>query len=256
MFKLSPHGLSTFRQCRRKYWYRYVDRAHANLHRQWPFLTAGANVHATLKDLLRPSCLDRTFASARSILAEKWATNRQGFADRDEEELYWRRALGQLRWFCAGEEAQARPFEREATYSTYLASDFYLSGRIDRVDADPDGGYRVVDYKTSRTSRGYDETQLLIYVLILSASLHFDVRAAEYLYLNGEGRRGLVPSAADLAAIRADLHETRREIEAESAWRPTPAFLCRWCDFAPLCREGRDAAHSSPEAEAEEEEEV
>ena len=241
MFRLSPHRLSTFRQCPRRYRFRYVDACHPELHKQWPFLILGQNVHATLRALLRPGNHDRSYAHARALLTTCWRENRHGFSSRVEEEEYWRRALDQLRWFCGTEEAQVRPANLEATYSTYLASDFRLEGKVDRVDEDADGGYHIVDYKTSKTSRNVDPSQLLIYVLLLHRSLDFDVRSASYLFLNGDGRRTLYPQAPDLKGAVEELFEARADIEAERRFAPNPCVLCRWCDFLELCPAGQEA---------------
>ncbi len=241
MFRLSPHRLSIFRQCRRRYWYRYVDRRHAELHKQWPFLIFGQTMHATLKQFLGPANHERGYAQARAILVDRWAETRAGYTSRDEEAMYWRRGLAQLRWLCNCEEAQARPSMLEATYSTYLTSDFRLDGKIDRVDVDGTGGCHVVDYKTGKSSRGADALQLLIYALILSGSLHFDVRSASFLFLNGEGRRPVQPGEADLRWAREELFATRADIEAEREFKSSPSFLCRWCDFLDLCPAGREA---------------
>jgi putative RecB family exonuclease len=253
MFRLSPHRFSTFRQCPRRYKWRYLDSLHSDVHKQWPFLTLGQNVHATLRALLRPGNHDRSYTQARALLTARWRENRGGFASRAEEEEYWHRALDQLRWFCASEEAQARPAALEANYTAYLDADFRLDGRVDRIDQDADGGVHVVDYKTSKTSRNQDPLQLTLYVLLLSRSLDYSVRSASYLFLNGDGRYTQYPRAEDLKGVVKELFAAKAEIEAERRFAANPCFLCRWCDFLDLCPAGLEAV-GAPSADASEEE--
>jgi ATP-dependent helicase/DNAse subunit B len=116
-----------------------------------------------------------------------------------------------------------------------------VSGKIDRIDAEPDGSLVLRDYKTGRAPkddggmfRGGRELQIPIYVL--AARMLFPGRrvAAAFLdYVNG-GR----PVAFDPDAIAGDEFRSllKEMVDAMGAggFVQEPAS-CRFCDFGSVC---------------------
>ena len=239
MFKLSPFKLGVFRQCRRRYKYHYVDGLYGQYHKRWPHLTMGAHVHGALNAFFSRLNRDRSPARLRWLLQQRWGRYRDCFADRAEEQLYWSRALGQLRWLCATQDLTAQPIMLEAIHEVGLAPGFRLVGKVDRVDRDEDGALCIVDYKTNKSSGYADDFQLLAYALLLGRKFRAEVASASYLFLNGDGLHNLVPTSADLERAAELLHAARAEIQAERNYEPRPGPLCRWCDFQDLCAEAR-----------------
>ena len=235
MFSLSPHKLSIYRQCPRRYKYQYVDGLLEHYRKYWPFYTMGAHVHGALSHFLSRTNKDRSLARLEALLAQRWPSERRGFASRAEEEEYRRRALGQLRWFHAHEDTSAQPHMVEAMHSVVIAPDLLLTGKVDRVDREEDGSFHLIDYKTSRSSAYAEDFQLRAYAVLLTRRYGVPVSRASYLFLGGDGWVSWEPSADDLARTEAELAAAREDILAERDFQARPNRFCPWCDFLELC---------------------
>lgn len=149
---------------------------------------------------------------------------------------------GYLRWLQRHEATGARFVEAEAEHTAALGS-VTLVGRIDRVDAVPEGGRLLLDYKTEsaqasrdRMKQPLEDTQLAFYAALMEEDA---VRAA---YLN-VGERGdvLMVEHPDLQQARALLRQAiRHDLDRIAAGAAMPALgegrVCDFCAARGLCR--------------------
>ena len=117
-----------------------------------------------------------------------------------------------------------------------------LSGIIDRLELDADGGLVVTDYKTGRAPRESSEQAKLV-------GVHFYAFLCEQLF----GRRPVrvqllhlrepmsittVPSDQSIRGLRqqtlAIWSAVERACRTED-FRPKPSFACSWCDYQAYC---------------------
>ena len=126
-------------------------------------------------------------------------------------------------------------------------------GRIDRIEQDPDGALRIVDYKTGRTpppkKEGAGSLQLGFYTLAAAGDeavgAFGQVREAEFWHplASAPARRVTPFEPARLEETRARLEEIAGSIAAED-WTPKPGKACGRCGVRLVCPawpEGQEA---------------
>jgi len=198
----------------------------------------GNHVHASLKDFLSlVPAPQRTFEALERILSHRWAKDRSGFEDADQEQEYLERARQQLRWFVASQDVTVAPFMTERYHEAPLAQGVILRGRIDRVDKEADGTLHIIDYKTGKLPAEVDDEPLLLYALILSRALHSNVSRTTYLFLAEGATHTFEPASDLLEEAKGRALATARQIEAEEEFPPQPGSRCLDCDFAVICEE-------------------
>lgn len=236
MFKVSPFKLNLYKTCPQQYKYVYIDDIADQYKTAKPYLTMGAHVHNALKDFFELEDVNRrTWATLEALLRKRWRENRNGFASRDEETLYGKKAIQMLKVFVHENDITARPLLLEDYYETSLGSEVKLLGRIDRVDEDADGVH-VIDYKTGKPNEEkFDPLQLAAYAMIISAKLKKPVRKASFLYLQTNLWQSVEPSDELYQDTVDRIMQEISQIQNEREFRPTPNPFCRSCDFIEIC---------------------
>jgi len=172
--------------------------------------------------------------------------------------LAWQAATQQAGWRWAdGERTLQRPLDEGALGGTVA-----LHGRIDRIDEQGPGRFRVLDYKTRdgaslrRAQRDPGEdVQLLFYALL------FDPPPVEAAYLSlqrppdpRDPLQGVVqmvaapqPLAAQAAALRGALALALERVAGGAALPANGVeSVCRRCELRSLCRHGYTEAPPAP----------
>ncbi len=137
-----------------------------------------------------------------------------------------------------------------------------IHGSIDRIDLLPDGGFRVLDYKTgkgpsSKSVQRGEKLQLPLYLLAAAQLIFADrpeaqVHSADFLPVHGSAEQmasRVQPSGRRKPAIHAGNWTTiqqtvRDQLQAVAAGLRAGAFSvapnpnlspCRYCEFRPIC---------------------
>lgn len=242
----SPSRLKTFLECPRKYDFSVVQKIPG---RPSPHLDLGSNVHAALRDFLRLPPAQRTWEALLEAYRAAWRANKPAFARRTRDELrdWGERGKAMLQRFFDEVAPDLEPLALEKNVRIEFA-DFTLGGRVDRVDALPDGTLRVVDYKTGKFPRDLarareDDLAAAIYARGTSeAFVGAPVSVVEYLHL-GTMERLVFPVDPAWQAHKETavvvLAGRAREAEVRGTFEAQPSNFCRWCDYLQRCREGR-----------------
>jgi putative RecB family exonuclease len=244
---LSPSRAADFMSCPLKYRFRVVDRLP-----EPPSSAAvrGTVVHRVLEDLFALPAPERTLAEAVSLVPGAWDAVREQepevlamFADEQELSAWLKSAEPLLAtYFTLEDPTRFDSAQRELRVETTLESGLVLRGFIDRVDANPAGETRVIDYKTGRApGPGFESSalfQMRFYALVLWRSTGVLPRLLQLLYLGSGEVVSYQPDEADLRA-------TERKVSALWAaitkahdtgdWRPSPSKLCDWCNHQAIC---------------------
>ncbi|MBN9620452.1 MAG: PD-(D/E)XK nuclease family protein, partial [Actinobacteria bacterium] len=175
---LSPSRAADFKNCPLLYRFRCVDRLP-----QSPSLAAtrGTMVHAVLESLFELPAAERTLAAAQDLLPAAWERVRTEepvvdelfAADSDGHEFGdWMASAAALlgNYFELEDPSRLEPESREQLIEV-VVDGLRLRGYVDRLDVNPDGDIRVVDYKTGATPREAFEAkalfQMKFYALVL-----------------------------------------------------------------------------------------
>ena len=125
--------------------------------------------------------------------------------------------------------------EREFSFPMTEKVEFY--GFIDRIDSDGMGGYRLIDYKTSKKlfSKSDITTPLQMVVYALAIENEFGVPPSEYEYdFILLDKIQPVVSQGFVARGETKIYKTLEKIEVDrkaQSFDPKPSPLCHWCDY-------------------------
>ncbi|MBI2829908.1 MAG: PD-(D/E)XK nuclease family protein [Chloroflexi bacterium] len=244
--QLSPSGISTFQQCRRRYKFQYIDKLGDKYGRPKPYFTMANHVHDTVRDFLRVRPVQlRTLTTIEQILQKNWARYHVGFRNAADEQRWRERALAQLRAFVAQHDITVHPIMMEEFLRAEVAPGLVLCGRLDRVDKEHDGSLHIIDYKTGNMPDEMDWMQLELHALILSRRFSLPINKVSYLYLNTSSLQTSLMSSERLAQAQWDFLVAAKAITREKKFTPTPTIWCRNCDFLPICPKKAEIPHSS-----------
>lgn len=196
----------------------------------------GDHVHATLKDFLAtipPG--KRDLETATQILRVKWARNRKGFRDREDEKKWGEKALLQLENFIRREDLTTQPFLVEDYHEVEVDEDLSILGRIDRVDKKKNK-LHIIDYKTGKLKpKEVDPLQLYCYAIILERKFRLPIASVAYYFLGENKIIDYQPSQKKLNQTLNSIKEQSKKILSENKFPATPNKYCSTCDFLPIC---------------------
>ncbi len=228
---LSASDIETYRTCPLKYKFARVLRIpqESTLNQRF-----GIVVHQVLERFHATSAT--TGEALLGLLDAAW--RRSGFGDSDEERQLRdkaRTSLLRYRDRLTEEPIEPRWFERSFAFPL---GPHHIRGRVDRIDALPDGGYGLIDYKTGvpRTPEELrEDVQLALYAVGAREAWQIEATERSYYYVLDD-ERVAVPAAPDGSDwIRETVLEVGEGILAQG-FEPTPSLAaCSWCDFRIAC---------------------
>ena len=237
----SPSRLKTLLECKRKYYYRYIEQLQPKAE---DALNEGAFLHTVLERLFRQKnhylsteemrkAIDTLFENllphedAKSIYQKfLWREKLKGFIEK------------QIAHFQSGWRVVAREMEVEGTIGGLK-----FKGRIDRMDQNETHSL-VLDYKSGSTKEAQksknieslNDLQMSIYSRLLEPKYQNLSLAFVKLFEEGE-----------IEEVRALEAKNERLFEVIAALKQTKSFAaercedlqqCKWCEFALLCERG------------------
>jgi RecB family exonuclease len=266
--KSFPTSLETFRNCPRKYCFDRDPEIKRAYRKPTIETFIGSSIHDALErffDPARTPIPSRNYETLVQCLRDawsgkdmrgKWGVQRREErktlfgADRATEAAAGEKAKHLLWGFAQTQDLKAVPATREVFHEIPFGGGRHvLAGKIDRIDREGDA-LAVVDYKTGKSKTAEqvraDDLQLAAYALIVGRKFRAPVRRCSMIYLQESKEVGFEPDAEWLGAKEDELLGLLDGIEAEEArpdgpekFPPTPNTLCGWCDYRPLCPEGR-----------------
>jgi ATP-dependent helicase/DNAse subunit B len=239
---LSVSKGKTFDDCRAKFKFNYIEHLPR---KEWDFHVFGKFCHQVLEDfhgelLEHPekgkdweTLLRETFSATYEYDYKKSMTKKQ-----------LNDALKIIDEYAdlLDEEGLPEVTAVEKSFYIQLNDRVLLNGFIDRIQMDPDGIIHVADYKTTKDKRYLkDFFQLMTYsyVLMMEDPSLERVRASFILLRHGFDFMTEEYTREDIIPIGDKFIEYADSIKEEKLWRPSPQFLCKYCDFLDACRAGR-----------------
>jgi RecB family exonuclease len=254
LFACTPTRLVTWLDCPRRYRFAYLDRPAPPKGPPWAHNSMGAAVHSALADWWSLPFPQRLPGRGVELVRRRWLSD--GFQSAEQSAAVRERATGWVEEYLLRVDPAAEPIGVERTVAAPTER-LAVSGRVDRIDVDPDGELVIVDYKTGRRAPDADDARsslaLALYAVAAARTLRRPCRRVELHHLptgtvaahehTPESLARKVAEAESIAhdAVRAEAAYAEGRT-GDDAFGPRPSRLCTWCDFRRHCPQGRDAA--------------
>ncbi|MHC4821368.1 MAG: RecB family exonuclease [Planctomycetota bacterium] len=270
--KAFPTAIETYRNCPRKWSFDRDPEIKRKYRQPTQALYVGMCIHDALERFFDPMLTprsDRTYErlvnELRAAWGGKYLSARRARERREERKKLFgddratEGAVGEkakhlLHRFFQTQDLEAVPYTAEQFHEIPLGK-HTLAGKVDRVDKLDDGTLKVVDYKTGKGKTvkqlRRDDLQLAIYAMVVGRKFGIHVSKCSMIYLKDDVEVGFEPDEAWLAEKEAEVVALLDRMAVDEECGPTPNVLCGWCDYRPLCPEGRqyldDQSGASPE---------
>ena len=205
----------------------------------------GIAIHQVLERYHGPES-PQTLERLMTLFVEAW--RKGGFGESDDEIQFRDRAVEALkRYHQRATELEATPRWLERGFD-FTIGPHHLRGRVDRIDALPDGGFELIDYKTGDPKAAkdlLDDVQLAIYQIAAKESWGIEEPTrGSFWYVLADEKVAVEGRGDERERIETLTHEVGEGIASQDFEpRPSPT-ICNWCDFKLICpaSEGRNEA--------------
>ncbi|MDD5739062.1 MAG: PD-(D/E)XK nuclease family protein [Candidatus Pacebacteria bacterium] len=249
LLTLSPSKIGTFLNCKKQYYFEYLDPEIAKIKKQLKKKRAememGSFVHDSLTLFFKTPPEQRNWVKMTEILKQVWQGPRgesYGFETLEQERKFYAQALEMLKWFVKNENINPDIFALPVSppgksFDDYLVipfgEDLELGGKIDRVDKLTNGNLEIIDYKTGKEKD--DNLQLLIYVFLAEKIFEKRVEKVRYIYLKSGNSPAVAPQITDKQNAKEKILDIANQIQNEKEWAPHVSKLCDYCDYIAFC---------------------
>ncbi len=230
--QLSPTDIARYMACPLAYRYASVDRVPA----RWdPNRAIGNSIHAALEAHFRDGVPE---GGADKVIARFAAEMKsRGAADT----AVGQQALDRVRRHIPGylervRKAGVRPVGVERAFSLKVGP-HVIHGRIDRIDAHPQGGHQLVDYKSGRAPFRETEAGRLVLITYIEGARDawgIEPRGAVLEYVLDGEMRPVNPDGRERAEAMDLVRQVADGISA-GEFDARPGWACRTCDFNMIC---------------------
>ena len=231
---ISESKYQTFRQCGLKYRYRYVERLPEPDEANTEALHFGSYIHKILEDGVNAKTKEELLQIAENTRGTYKIT-----------EKYKGNDIVCIENFLEFNSQLSESVSTEQAFEVPIKDDITLNGIIDRVVKGTDGGYLVIDYKTSKREKSkvelYQDSQLKGYVYAISQlyGVSYDKIVAAHYY----------PLTNNLVTVQYSVPQINQHLRTivDHVWKirkakkddlkPSRNDFCNWCPYKGACPE-------------------
>jgi len=231
---ISESKYQTFKQCRLKYRYRYIDRLPEPKDANVEALHFGSYIHKILEEGVKTTTKEEFLKIAEETKGSYKVTKK-----------YTGKDLVCIDNFLRFNAKLAETVSTEQKFEVPVKDDITLNGVIDRIIKGKDGGYLVIDYKTSKREKTkvelYQDTQLKGYVYAVSKLYNVpfsEIVAAHYYPLTNNFVSVQYSSsqmASYLIKVVDEIWKIRKLKKVEFC--ASRNDFCNWCAYKSVCPE-------------------
>ena len=258
--KISYTAIDVFDKCPMQYKLKYIDRKRENI--DTLALNIGTLTHKVLEEkgyfLKNGKSVDYDYLSSilygglntdeenilgvnelKQIYFEEWGEpDKNGLSYDNKIEIFCNEVLPKE---MEDENDEWDAFGFEVPFAFVYDERFIIQGFIDRIDIreSPDGDleYRVVDYKSSKST--YNEKNIVtakqMFIYALACAFMFGKLPTEFLYrfiLINKSQKAMTAGWEKRGLKTLERLLTGIEENTENhLWKPKPSQLCYWCDY-------------------------
>lgn len=246
LYKLSVSKAQTFDSCRKKFKFNYVLRMKP---KDFTFFGFGKALHEMLENFHKALLVDPLMTQEDQSRAMtrffKTAWREHGSMLTAEDEQEAKNIIGSYLVLLSEETSKPTIIGIERNFSLEVEGVATLIGMIDRIQLDPDGVLHVVDYKSSKSMKYYEDSffQLQVYAYVMmKEDLELQKIRGSYMFLKHKFAMITKEFSRDeIMKIGPQIAEYAKEMQAEEDFKANPSFLCNWCGFLESCPEGKQA---------------
>ena len=231
---ISESKYQTFRQCGLKYRYRYVERLPEPAEANTEALHFGSYIHKVLEEGVNATTKDQLLKIAEETRGTYKITKK-----------YTGKDVVCIENFLKFNSQLSESVSTEQVFEVPIKDDITLNGIIDRVVKGTDGGYLVIDYKTSKREKSkvelYQDSQLKVYVYAISKlyNVTYDKIVAAHYY----------PLTNNLVTVQYAVPQINQHLRniVDHVWKirkakkedlkPSRNDFCNWCAYKGACPE-------------------
>lgn len=248
--KFSPSKLATYKECPRKYKFRYIDGLKRTGQTVEQFM--GTCVHSAFEALYEGLQKGRRLSEDETVAVfeKAWdagfaevVAGPQGAPDKDEWGSLGRQCVrNYFRQYAPFEQDRTVAVEKRIGFPVEVAGETYaLEGFIDRLalSAD-DGAFEIHDYKTAKNlpAQAYvdQDWQLALYEIAVRHQWP-DTKAVrlKWHYVRFAKTLASTRTADQRDALKAEVGALIGKLKADHEFAPHESNLCGWCDYRSLC---------------------
>lgn len=233
---LSVSRVDCFKQCQRKYYYRYIEKQPSE---EKDYLQLGTFAHGVLEKFHEKFTKEGAVEDVNGLMKKSFDEQKK---EKELDVEIIKQAFPLIKEYLKkikkGFDAEVLSVEKK--FSIKLNDNYNFIGFIDRVDMDKDGIFHVIDYKTSKTDKYMKSFQLCAYgIPLLKHYSDVEKFRGSYIMLKLSGRKVSYEfNKEDVEKITKDLIEMGDRIVAERKWTPNISGLCNHCDYKKICLSG------------------
>ncbi len=248
--KFSPSKLAAYKECPRKYKFRYIDRLKRQGQTVEQFL--GTCVHSAFEALYEGLQKGRTLTQAETVAVFEKAWE-AGFA---EVVAGPEGAPNKQDWGNVGRQCvenyyrQYSPFKQDRTVAVEKrigfpveveGNSYLLEGFIDRLALSADDeAFEIHDYKTAKNlpAQAYvdQDWQLALYEIAVRHQWpDTGVVRLRWHYVRHGKTLTSTRTAEQLAALKGEVDALIGKLKADHEFPPHESALCNWCEYRSLC---------------------
>ncbi|HLD11955.1 MAG TPA: PD-(D/E)XK nuclease family protein [Patescibacteria group bacterium] len=250
-FRASHYKIHMYEICPKRYYFEYLDEYTSShkkdLKKPRPQMTFGANIHDVLKAFFKSPPSDRTQETMKAYLAEVWKTRsgkKGGFTSVAEEQELYHQADGMLSRFLKQTDLDPHIFylppdnSFEEFIQVPIDEQLILGGKFDRIDEEPDGTLRIIDYKTGVENQ--DQIQIGLYAILASHYFRKKVHVGALWYLKTGNRKEVVCDETFQEEVMKWTRSLVEKICTSKEYEPMPSKMCAYCDYVDFCPAKKD----------------
>jgi putative RecB family exonuclease len=231
---ISESKYQTFRQCGLKYRYRYVERLPEPAEANTEALHFGSYIHKVLEEGVNAQTKEELLQIAKETRGTYKIT-----------EKYKGKDIICVENFLKFNSQLSESVSTEQVFQVPIKDDITLNGIIDRIVKGTDGGYLVIDYKTSKREKSkvelYQDSQLKGYVYAVSKlyNVSYDKIVAAHYY----------PLTNNLVTVQYAVPQINQHLRTiiDHVWKIRKSKkedlkasrndFCNWCAYKGACPE-------------------
>jgi RecB family exonuclease len=235
--KISESKFKTFKQCKLKYKYKYVDYLKEPEDANTEALQFGSYIHKVFEDGYKLTSEKDMVKLSESIIAEYKISSD-----------YFGKDLVCIKNFFQFNKKLGETVATELTFEVELDKEIKLNGIIDRVIKGKNNTYLIIDYKTSKKEKTkvdlYQDTQLKGYTYAIHKMYQVPIKnitVAHYYPVTGN----LVDVKYTPNQIASYVKNLINEVwkirkSKKTDLTATRNEFCNWCPYKGLCPEFND----------------